>query len=265
MTRSRRGPTSGRVPRGARLRSGAVVWSLGALAPGAHVTVHLRVRTSTAPLGDLRNIAAASAANAATVRARATTHLIAPPRVAPARGAGDRPTRGARAVRPCDAGGGPDAATGGRRAGPKATHGMAMMSSDRLPHRLRDRRGRGPGDRTALGLGTGATIAWPSCSPSCSATAYDGPAAPRGMGLGAAVGVALAARHVLDRGDGDRRQRREARVRRDGRRPRTTACSGAAGARAGGGLRGHRAGQPPADRPGEGSRGGALAPRPTGP
>ena len=78
------GTCLGRLPKAARLQSGAVVWRLGALAPGARVTVHLRLRTSTAPLGDVLNVAAASAANAATVRARATTRLIAPVRAAPA-------------------------------------------------------------------------------------------------------------------------------------------------------------------------------------
>ena len=73
----------GLLPKGARLSSGAVVWSIGALAPGKSVTVHLRLRTINAPLGDVVNVASASAANAATVRARARTRLFAP-RVAPA-------------------------------------------------------------------------------------------------------------------------------------------------------------------------------------
>ncbi len=73
----------GDLPKAARLRSGAVVWRLGTLAPRASVTVRLRLRTSVAALGDVLNIASASASNAATVRARARTRLVSPPRVAP--------------------------------------------------------------------------------------------------------------------------------------------------------------------------------------
>lgn len=74
----------GHLPRSARLRSGAVVWHLGTLAPGASVTVRLRLRTSVSAVGDVLNVASASASNAATVRARARTLLVAPRRVAPA-------------------------------------------------------------------------------------------------------------------------------------------------------------------------------------
>ncbi len=76
------------MPARARLRAGAVVWDIGALAPGARVTVHLRLGTRLVAPGDLRNVATASARNARTVRARATTRIlpvrVPVPRVAPA-------------------------------------------------------------------------------------------------------------------------------------------------------------------------------------
>lgn len=72
------------VPARARLRSGAVVWHLGTLAPGARVTLRLRLWTNPIAQGDVLNIATASASNAATVRARATTRVVLPRRVAPA-------------------------------------------------------------------------------------------------------------------------------------------------------------------------------------
>ena len=74
-----------RLPDRARLRSGSVVWNLGTLAPGARVVVHLRLRTSPTAQGDVLNVAAASASNAATVRARATTGVLLPGAVKPAR------------------------------------------------------------------------------------------------------------------------------------------------------------------------------------
>ena len=73
------------LPANARLVSGAVVWRLGNLAPGASVTVSLRLGTRTSPLGQVVNVGSASAGNAARVTARAATLLIAPLRVAPAR------------------------------------------------------------------------------------------------------------------------------------------------------------------------------------
>lgn len=79
------GTFAGRLPTGARLVSGAVVWRLGSIAPGARVTVHLFLRTLPTATGDVVNVASASASNADTVRARALTHLRRPSRVAPAR------------------------------------------------------------------------------------------------------------------------------------------------------------------------------------
>ena len=72
-----------RLPARARLAGGAVVWRLGALAPGRRVTVHLRLGTGVGTPGRVVNAAAASAANAVTVRARAVTRLVPRPRVAP--------------------------------------------------------------------------------------------------------------------------------------------------------------------------------------
>ena len=66
------------LPARARLSSGAVVWRLGDLAPGARVTVRLRLRTLPSAPSVVRNEARASAANAATVEARATTRLRRP-------------------------------------------------------------------------------------------------------------------------------------------------------------------------------------------
>ena len=68
------------TPARARLSDGVVVWRLGDLAPHARVIVHLRLRTVPGASPLVRNVARASAANAATVRARALTHLLAPPR-----------------------------------------------------------------------------------------------------------------------------------------------------------------------------------------
>ena len=75
----------GILPSRARLRGAAVVWRLGTLAPGAHVTVGLTLRTSITSVGDVVNVANATAANAATVHARARTQLLLPARVKPAR------------------------------------------------------------------------------------------------------------------------------------------------------------------------------------
>ena len=75
----------GTLPSRARLRGAAVVWRLGTLAPGARVTVTLRLRTRVTSVGDVVNVASAAAANAATVHARARTHLVLPTRVRPAR------------------------------------------------------------------------------------------------------------------------------------------------------------------------------------
>ena len=79
------GATVGRLPARARLDGGAVVWDLGDLAPGASVTVHLRLHADVASVRRVLNVARASASNAATVRARALTVVVAPRRVAPAR------------------------------------------------------------------------------------------------------------------------------------------------------------------------------------
>ena len=68
------------TPARARLSGGVVVWQLGNLAPHARVIVHLRLRTVPDSSRLVRNVAQASAANAATVRARALTRLLAPPR-----------------------------------------------------------------------------------------------------------------------------------------------------------------------------------------
>lgn len=73
-----------RLPARARMRTGAVVWRIGTLAPGASVTVRLSLRTNPVAQGDILNVATASAANAAPVRARATTRVLLPRRVAPA-------------------------------------------------------------------------------------------------------------------------------------------------------------------------------------
>jgi hypothetical protein len=59
-----------------------VTWRLGDMAPGARVTLRMRLRTLPTAPTLLRNEARASAANAATVRARATTRLR-PAAVAP--------------------------------------------------------------------------------------------------------------------------------------------------------------------------------------
>ena len=75
----------GTLPSRARLSGGAVVWRLGTLKPGAKVTVTLTLRTRPKAVGDVLNVASASAANAATVHARARTHLLLPTRVKPAR------------------------------------------------------------------------------------------------------------------------------------------------------------------------------------
>jgi uncharacterized repeat protein (TIGR01451 family) len=79
-------------PKAARLRGGALVWRIGTLAPGRSVTLRLRLSTEPARRAPVVNVGVASAANAATVRARARTTLRAPavrparvPVVAPAR------------------------------------------------------------------------------------------------------------------------------------------------------------------------------------
>ncbi len=66
------------VPGRARVAAGVVTWRLGDMAPGARVTLRLRLRTLRSAPTLLRNEARASAANAATVRARATTRLHRP-------------------------------------------------------------------------------------------------------------------------------------------------------------------------------------------
>ena len=78
------GASLGRLPVRAQLDGGAVVWHLGDLAPGATVTVHLRLRADVLSARRVRNEARASAANAATVRAHAITRVVVPLRVAPA-------------------------------------------------------------------------------------------------------------------------------------------------------------------------------------
>jgi hypothetical protein len=69
-----------RLPGRARLRAGAVVWRLGDLAPGARVTLVLRLRTDRLARGAVLNRATAAAANAAQVRAQARTRIVAAPR-----------------------------------------------------------------------------------------------------------------------------------------------------------------------------------------
>lgn len=78
------GASLGRLPARARLEGGAVVWRLGDLAPGARATVHLRLRADVLSARRVRNVARASASNAATVRAQAVTRVVVPRRVAPA-------------------------------------------------------------------------------------------------------------------------------------------------------------------------------------
>jgi uncharacterized repeat protein (TIGR01451 family) len=73
------------LPARARLRAGAVVWHLGALAPGHSVTVHLRLGTAVKTSGPVTNVATARASNARLVRARAQTVLRSAPRVLPER------------------------------------------------------------------------------------------------------------------------------------------------------------------------------------
>ncbi len=73
-----------RVPDRARLVSGAVVWRIDAIAPGARVTLRLVLRTDAVALGDLVNVASVAAENAATVRAQTTTRVVSAPRVIPA-------------------------------------------------------------------------------------------------------------------------------------------------------------------------------------
>lgn len=70
-----------RRPARARLAAGAVVWRLGSLAPRARVILRLRLRTLPAAPALVRNVARASASNAATVRAGAVTRLTRPRRV----------------------------------------------------------------------------------------------------------------------------------------------------------------------------------------
>lgn len=72
-----------RRPSRARIVGRTVVWRLGDLAPRARRTVLLRLRTYPATRARVVNVAAASASNAATVRARAVTRVRAPVRVAP--------------------------------------------------------------------------------------------------------------------------------------------------------------------------------------
>jgi uncharacterized repeat protein (TIGR01451 family) len=72
-----------RKPARARLSGDELVWRLGDIAPHDSVTVRLRLRPE-GPVAAVRNVARASAANAATVRAEAVTRLRSRPRrVAP--------------------------------------------------------------------------------------------------------------------------------------------------------------------------------------
>ncbi|MBJ7455924.1 MAG: DUF11 domain-containing protein [Thermoleophilia bacterium] len=74
-----------RLPDRSRLRTGAVEWRLGDIAPGARVTLVLRLRTDRLARGQVLNRATATAANAAQVRAQARTRMVtAPRRAAPA-------------------------------------------------------------------------------------------------------------------------------------------------------------------------------------
>jgi uncharacterized repeat protein (TIGR01451 family) len=69
------GTVAVRLPKGAALSRGVVVWRLGDLAPRARVTVRIRLRALRAAGPVVRNTARASASNAATVRARVTTRV----------------------------------------------------------------------------------------------------------------------------------------------------------------------------------------------
>lgn len=63
--------------RGARLRSGAVVWSIGTLAPGASRTYKVKVRIDSSIGGRRCNTAVATASNAGTARGIACTRIRA--------------------------------------------------------------------------------------------------------------------------------------------------------------------------------------------
>lgn len=71
------GMTLASPARGARLRSGAVVWSIGTLAPGASRTVTVKVRIDRSVGGRRCNTAVATASNAGTARGIACTRIRA--------------------------------------------------------------------------------------------------------------------------------------------------------------------------------------------
>ena len=118
---------------------------------------------------------------------------------------------------------------------------------------------------TALGWATAPTMALAIGLAFLFGYALTGSGLVRGgMGLRAAAGVALAAdtvsiavMEVVDNAV------MLARARRDGRRPRRRPVLGCAGVRPGRGLRRGGPGQPVADRPGAGSRGGPPRTTPT--
>lgn len=71
------GMTLASAARGARLRSGAVVWSIGTLTPGASRTFTVKVRIDGSVGGHRCNTAVATASNAGTARGIACTRIRA--------------------------------------------------------------------------------------------------------------------------------------------------------------------------------------------
>jgi uncharacterized repeat protein (TIGR01451 family) len=76
------GTVATRVPAGAAMRGGTVLWRVGDLAPGRTVTLHIRLRVLRPAGSVVRNAATASASNARTVRARTTTRILPLPAAA---------------------------------------------------------------------------------------------------------------------------------------------------------------------------------------
>jgi len=66
-----------KVPKGASLVKGKLVWNVGDFAAGAKKTVKVRVKVGRTVTGTRCNTAVASAANAATARSRACTKILA--------------------------------------------------------------------------------------------------------------------------------------------------------------------------------------------
>jgi uncharacterized repeat protein (TIGR01451 family) len=65
-----------RLPAGAKIQKGKVVWSVGTMAPGASKTVFIRLRAAKTLSGTRCNTAQGSAANHGTVTSRACTKVI---------------------------------------------------------------------------------------------------------------------------------------------------------------------------------------------